>query len=277
MDAFWRDLYQAQADLAINGHDHDYQRFAQQNPDAQKDSDGIREFVVGTGGAETDTIHAAPPNVENYQDQRIRFRSSGSGPRATAGTSCQSMGSTWADPGETPTYTVYTGPGPGSTATPTPTPTPPAQTSVFADDFESQPNQLAAWSKATAGDGTAVVQDPTSMEEPTPRRCPSRPRRDPWRISEWDLGATYPEATATAWFNVQAEGAAGGSAPLLGSTIGANNPVLTVFRWNLLADMVGFSVGPFTCRPWTTASSFLAFGTRATRRECDGQHDRDRS
>jgi hypothetical protein len=49
-DAFWRDLYAARGDLVLVGHDHEYERFALQNPDAVADSLGIREFVVGTGG-----------------------------------------------------------------------------------------------------------------------------------------------------------------------------------------------------------------------------------
>jgi hypothetical protein len=36
----------------VNGHDHDYERFAPQNPNGEADAEhGIREFVVGTGGA----------------------------------------------------------------------------------------------------------------------------------------------------------------------------------------------------------------------------------
>jgi calcineurin-like phosphoesterase family protein len=49
---FWQALYAAGADVVINGHDHDYERFAPQNPDGVGDPErGIREFVVGTGGA----------------------------------------------------------------------------------------------------------------------------------------------------------------------------------------------------------------------------------
>jgi hypothetical protein len=51
MDPFWRALYAAGADVVINGHDHDYERFAPQDPDAREDRvRGIRQFVVGTGG-----------------------------------------------------------------------------------------------------------------------------------------------------------------------------------------------------------------------------------
>jgi len=34
----------------LNGHDHDYERFAPQNPSGAADAKGIQEFVVGTGG-----------------------------------------------------------------------------------------------------------------------------------------------------------------------------------------------------------------------------------
>jgi hypothetical protein len=48
---FWSDLYAARVAVVINGHDHDYERFAPQDPDGKADgSHGIREFVVGTGG-----------------------------------------------------------------------------------------------------------------------------------------------------------------------------------------------------------------------------------
>ena len=47
----WDALYAASADVIVSGHDHDYERFAPQTPEAKPDaSRGIREFVVGTGG-----------------------------------------------------------------------------------------------------------------------------------------------------------------------------------------------------------------------------------
>jgi hypothetical protein len=50
-DAFWHDLYAAGADLVLNGHIHNYERFAPQTPSGALDrGTGIREFVVGTGG-----------------------------------------------------------------------------------------------------------------------------------------------------------------------------------------------------------------------------------
>lgn len=48
--AFWDDLYAAGADIVLNGHEHNYQRYAKQDPAGQAAPNGIREFVVGTGG-----------------------------------------------------------------------------------------------------------------------------------------------------------------------------------------------------------------------------------
>ena len=48
----WRALYEFNVDLVINGHDHSYERFAPQDADGRPDQvRGIREFIVGTGGA----------------------------------------------------------------------------------------------------------------------------------------------------------------------------------------------------------------------------------
>jgi hypothetical protein len=49
---FWNILYDHDADVILGGHAHYYERFAPQSPDGTRDrSRGIREFVVGTGGA----------------------------------------------------------------------------------------------------------------------------------------------------------------------------------------------------------------------------------
>ena len=49
--AFWNDLYASHAEVVLNGHLHAYERFAPLNPSGALDStNGIREFVVGTGG-----------------------------------------------------------------------------------------------------------------------------------------------------------------------------------------------------------------------------------
>ena len=61
----WDALYAAGADLVLNGHDHDYERFAPQTPAGVADPvAGIREFVVGTGGRSHYGVRAAQPNSE---------------------------------------------------------------------------------------------------------------------------------------------------------------------------------------------------------------------
>lgn len=48
----WALLHAAGAELVLSGHDHDYERFAPQDAHGRLDSTGgVRQFVVGTGGA----------------------------------------------------------------------------------------------------------------------------------------------------------------------------------------------------------------------------------
>jgi acid phosphatase type 7 len=62
---FWDVLYGAGADVVLNGHAHDYERFAPQTPGQQADPQrGIREFVVGTGGEDFHAHLATQPNSE---------------------------------------------------------------------------------------------------------------------------------------------------------------------------------------------------------------------
>jgi len=47
----WQVLLAAGAELVLSGHDHDYERFAPLDADGRADPRGIRQFVIGTGGA----------------------------------------------------------------------------------------------------------------------------------------------------------------------------------------------------------------------------------
>lgn len=51
IQALWSTLYDAGAELIISGHDHGYERFTQMNASGSAVSKGMREIVVGTGGA----------------------------------------------------------------------------------------------------------------------------------------------------------------------------------------------------------------------------------
>ena len=61
----WDALYAAGADIVLNGHDHDYERFAPQTPAGiANPASGIREFVVGTGGKSHYRFQTVQPNSE---------------------------------------------------------------------------------------------------------------------------------------------------------------------------------------------------------------------
>ena len=59
--AFWQALYDANADVVLAGHEHNYERFAAQTADGVADAArGLREFVVGTGGKSLYGFAATP-------------------------------------------------------------------------------------------------------------------------------------------------------------------------------------------------------------------------
>ena len=69
MQAIWKDLYDAGADVVLVGHSHDYERFAPMNSSGGLDrTRGIREFVVGTGGAFFTGWTSVKPNSEVRQN-----------------------------------------------------------------------------------------------------------------------------------------------------------------------------------------------------------------
>ncbi len=127
----WQALYQYGADIVLSGHEHQYERFAKQNPSGVADPLGIREFVVGTGGFLYGTFTTPIPNseVRNGETNGVlkltlhptgydwefvpvagqTFTDSGSDTCVTAG------------PSGTPTFTQTSTPTSTSTATRTPT------------------------------------------------------------------------------------------------------------------------------------------------------------
>jgi hypothetical protein len=58
--AFWQLLYEHRADLVLNGHDHLYAHYRPLDPSGNYDpKNGIREFIVGTGGETLDPVITA--------------------------------------------------------------------------------------------------------------------------------------------------------------------------------------------------------------------------
>ena len=62
--AFWSVLDKAGVDVVLSAHDHHYERFALQRADGAPDPEGIRAFVVGTGGKSLYEIQNREPNSE---------------------------------------------------------------------------------------------------------------------------------------------------------------------------------------------------------------------
>jgi hypothetical protein len=78
----WQIFYEAGAEVVLNGHEHNYERFAPMNAAGEADPLGLREFVVGTGGKSHYGFGTVLPNSEvrdetSYGVLKLILRSSG--------------------------------------------------------------------------------------------------------------------------------------------------------------------------------------------------------
>jgi hypothetical protein len=70
MQPLWTILYDANADLILNGHEHHYERFLPQTPTGASDpARGITEIITGTGGAELRRVHSPLARNSAFQIQ----------------------------------------------------------------------------------------------------------------------------------------------------------------------------------------------------------------
>jgi hypothetical protein len=120
---FWQDLYDAHADVVLNGHTHAYERFAPQSPTGAADANGPREFVVGTGGADQQDLGASAPN------ELVRQSSTFGALKLTLHAGSYDWqfvpvaGQSWTDSGSGTCHNART-PGPVPAPTPSPAPAP---------------------------------------------------------------------------------------------------------------------------------------------------------
>ena len=84
VEPMWEALYEAGAELVLSGHEHNYERFAPQDPSGNADpKGGIRQFVVGTGGGASDYPILEPlansevRNDETYGVLKLTLRPKG--------------------------------------------------------------------------------------------------------------------------------------------------------------------------------------------------------
>jgi acid phosphatase type 7 len=67
---FWHILYNHHADVILSGHAHRYERFARIRPSGERSSArGIRQFIVGTGGARGEPQHG--PDEPRVQAKKV--------------------------------------------------------------------------------------------------------------------------------------------------------------------------------------------------------------
>jgi acid phosphatase type 7 len=79
VQALWNVLYDAKAELVINGHSHNYERFGPMNKSGLAVDGGLREIVVGTGGASLNGFSSILPasrarNASTYGVVKLTLR-----------------------------------------------------------------------------------------------------------------------------------------------------------------------------------------------------------
>jgi hypothetical protein len=67
--AMWNAVYDAGGDVVLTAHEHSYERFAPQNKSGERDdAQGVRDFVVGTGGANHGAFMVAAPSTSEVRN-----------------------------------------------------------------------------------------------------------------------------------------------------------------------------------------------------------------
>jgi Ca2+-binding RTX toxin-like protein len=118
--AFTETLYAAGADIVLNAHAHDYERFAPQDPDGRLDrARGVRQFVVGTGGVFFTGWSKLKPHSEVRQNHTFGVLMLTLGPGRYDWRFVPEAGKTFTDSGSgvchnrTPGFTAAAPPDPG--------------------------------------------------------------------------------------------------------------------------------------------------------------------
>lgn len=70
---FVDDLVAAKTEVVLAGHDHTYERFAPMDSSGALSPDGVRSFVVGTGGANHTSFVTTAANSEARDDQTYGY------------------------------------------------------------------------------------------------------------------------------------------------------------------------------------------------------------
>ena len=98
---FWDQLYAAHADVVLTAHDHTYERFAQQTASGSASSAGLREFVVGTGGANHTSFVSSAPNTQVFNQDAFGILAMTLSPTSYSWSFIHEAGKTFTDSGTT--------------------------------------------------------------------------------------------------------------------------------------------------------------------------------
>ncbi len=120
----WKALYDYHADVILTGHDHTYERFALMNDNGSLDANGIREFVVGTGGRNHTHFVSAGPNTEVFDDTSFGALKMNLRSGSYTWAFVPIPGNTFTDAGSNTCHAKGTGPLPSPGPSPSPSPAP---------------------------------------------------------------------------------------------------------------------------------------------------------
>ena len=114
---FWAALQDAQAEIVLSGNSHDYERFAPLDRNGNLDpAGGIRQFVVGTGGAFFTGLGSRIPNSEVAQNDTFGVLKLTLQPDSYSWTFVPEAGKTFTDSGTTMCHGLVGSPPPDAVA-----------------------------------------------------------------------------------------------------------------------------------------------------------------
>jgi calcineurin-like phosphoesterase family protein len=175
--AFWNLLYDAGADVVLAGHDHNYQRYPKLGKTGLRDPDGIRSFVVGTGGRHLYAL-APDPRREAGTDAvwgvlKLTLRETG------FDWEFLSSGGTYTDSGSAD-CSIESGPSPPPVPPPPGSPPPPPGPPPPPATPRTPPSPAVPPSPGPQPPTTPATPQP--MPGPPPQSVPGRPQRSPLTI-----------------------------------------------------------------------------------------------
>jgi hypothetical protein len=162
--SIWQTLYNNNVDVILNGHDHIYERFAPQTPNATVDTArGIREFIIGSGGANHTSLATIAANSEVRNVDTFGILKLTLHPTSYDWQFVPEAGKTFTDTG--------TGNCHGSTSSGTPLPT---ATITKTSTSTLTPSSTATFTKtATSAIGPSPTRTPTATNTATGTSTPT--------------------------------------------------------------------------------------------------------